>query len=109
KDKMEVIAKANVPALIMGESGTGKELVAYALHQASGREGQPFVAMNCGAIPNELIASELFGYEGGTFTGSNSSGRIGKFDESEEGNLYNVDIVAMYAEFKLYYLELFIS
>src|SRR5699024_11388453 len=88
KEKMEVIAKANVPALIMGESGTGKELVAYALHQASGREGQPFVAMNCGAIPNELIASELFGYEGGTFTGSNSNGSIGKIEEEEGDTLF---------------------
>lgn len=105
KEKMEVIAKTTVPALIMGESGTGKELVAYALHQASGREGQPFIAMNCGAIPNELIASELFGYEGGTFTGSNSSGRIGKFEEAEGGTLFLDEIGEMPVDLQVHLLR----
>src|SRR5699024_4548872 len=69
--------------------------VAYALHQASGREGQPFIAMNCGAIPNELIASEVFGFEGATITGSNSSGRIGRFEEAEGGTLFLDEIGEM--------------
>lgn len=105
KEKMQVIAKTNVPVLVMGESGTGKELVAYALHQASGRADQPFIAMNCGAIPKELIASELFGYEGGTFTGSDIRGRIGKFEEAQGGTLFLDEIGEMPIDLQVHLLR----
>jgi len=73
--------------LIQGEHGTGKELVARALHAASPRASKPFVAVNCSAIPEELIESELFGHEKGAFTGATQS-RKGKFEEAHQGTLF---------------------
>ncbi|MGI5921465.1 MAG: sigma-54-dependent Fis family transcriptional regulator [Syntrophomonadaceae bacterium] len=74
--------------LIMGESGTGKELFAQAIHNSSMRRKGPFVALNCGAIPRELIASELFGYSEGAFTGARRGGRPGKFEMAAGGTLF---------------------
>src|SRR5947209_20282273 len=68
--KIDRIAEAAVPVLIRGESGTGKEIIAKLLHQRSSRRSGPFVKINCPAIPSTLVESELFGYEGGEFTGA---------------------------------------
>jgi len=80
-------AKSNSNLLIEGESGTGKELFAQAIHNASLRNGGPFVAINCAAIPRELLESELFGYESGSFTGALKEGRPGKFELADGGTI----------------------
>ncbi len=82
------VAKSNAPVLILGESGTGKELVAQAIHNASSRAGGPFIAVNCGAVPKELIEAELFGYEEGAFTGARKGGAPGKFELARGGTLF---------------------
>jgi transcriptional regulator with PAS, ATPase and Fis domain len=81
------LSRRDVPVLIQGESGTGKELFARAIHASSVRRGAPFVAVNCGAIPSELIDSELFGHEKGSFTGANST-RLGHFETADGGTLF---------------------
>jgi transcriptional regulator with PAS, ATPase and Fis domain len=80
-------ATSDLPILITGESGTGKELLAQAIHNASGRASAPFLGVNVTAIPRELVESELFGYEGGTFTGARSGGMAGKFELAGRGTL----------------------
>jgi len=77
----------DLPILISGESGTGKELLAQAIHNASSRASAPFVGINVTAIPRELLESELFGYEGGAFTGARTSGHAGKFEAVGRGTL----------------------
>jgi transcriptional regulator with PAS, ATPase and Fis domain len=74
--------------LLLGESGTGKELFAHAIHLASDRLYAPFVKVNCGAIPSDLLESELFGYEGGAFTGAKKEGKIGKFELADGGTIF---------------------
>lgn len=81
--------------LLQGESGTGKELFAQAIHSASARHNGPFIAVNCGAIPRELIASELFGYEEGAFTGARRGGKPGKFEFASGGTLFLDEIGEM--------------
>ena len=83
---MDKLANSDVSVLIRGESGTGKELVARAIHARSERTRGPFVALNCGAMPESLIDSELFGYTKGAFTGAVSS-RVGVFGEADGGTL----------------------
>ncbi|MGC7873359.1 sigma-54-dependent Fis family transcriptional regulator [Desulfosporosinus sp. SYSU MS00001] len=80
------VGTANV--LLEGESGTGKEVLAQAIHNRSNRRKGPFVAVNCGAIPRELIASEIFGYTDGAFTGAKRGGRPGKFELAAKGTLF---------------------
>ncbi len=80
-------AKSNISVLISGESGTGKEILARAIHQASSRFAKPLIDVNCAAIPETLIESELFGYEKGAFTGAKAEGSKGYFDEAHEGTI----------------------
>ncbi|MGI6627645.1 MAG: sigma-54-dependent Fis family transcriptional regulator [Bacillota bacterium] len=82
------VARSPSTVLIQGESGTGKELLARAIHSASGRQDKPFVPVNCAAIPNGLLESELFGYEEGSFTGAKRGGKPGKFEIADEGTLF---------------------
>jgi two-component system nitrogen regulation response regulator NtrX len=86
-DKIERVAKTPARVLITGENGTGKELVARAIHQQSTRADEPFVEVNCAAIPSELIESELFGHMKGSFTGAVSD-RAGKFEQADGGSLF---------------------
>jgi PAS domain S-box-containing protein len=82
------IARTDSTVLIMGESGTGKDLFAQAIHNASPRRDGPFVAINCAAMPRDLVESELFGYEEGAFTGAKRGGRPGKFELASGGTLF---------------------
>jgi transcriptional regulator of acetoin/glycerol metabolism len=82
------VLERDVPVLLHGETGTGKEVFAAALHRASSRSGKPFVALNCAAIPEGLIESELFGYCGGSFTGARKEGMAGKLQDANQGILF---------------------
>ncbi len=79
------IAHTNHTVLIRGESGTGKELMAQSIHNASYRNKFPFVAVNCAALPDNLLESELFGYEAGAFTGAHTKGKVGLFEQANHG------------------------
>jgi len=84
--RVALVARSGVPVLILGESGTGKEVIARAIHEQSPRRQGPFLRVNCGAIPPELIDSELFGHEKGAFTGATAS-RRGWFERADQGTL----------------------
>ncbi len=95
KEMLSKAAKESCPVMIFGETGTGKELFAHAVHNAGPRAKGPFIAINCGAIPRELIESELFGYEEGAFTGARKSGHKGKFEQANGGTLLLDEIADM--------------
>lgn len=88
-------AESRSTVLILGESGTGKELFAQAMHNASERRDEPFVAINCGAIPRTLVESELFGYDEGAFTGAKRAGQAGKFEIADGGTVFLDEICEM--------------
>ncbi len=96
-DLIRKVAPAHSSILITGESGTGKELVARAIHAASSRAGKPFVAINCAAIPSELMESELFGHEKGSFTGAHARS-VGKFEFAHGGTLFLDEIPSLKLE-----------
>lgn len=89
------IAEQNSNILLTGESGTGKEFFARAIHNSSSRKDYPFIPVNCGAIPKDLIESELFGYESGAFTGANKQGYTGKFELANGGTIFLDEIGEM--------------
>lgn len=103
KSKIRKISNSNSTVLITGESGTGKELVARAIHCEGNRKDKPFIAINCGAIPETLLESELFGYDKGAFSGANSNGRIGKFELANKGVIFLDEIgdMPLYLQVKL--------
>jgi two-component system response regulator GlrR len=100
--KIPLIAKSDSSVLISGETGTGKEVVGRAIHYLSPRAGEPFVPVNCGAIPVELIENELFGHEHGAFTGAGGS-RVGLIQEAKQGTLFldEVNSLPLLAQVKL--------
>ena len=88
KKNIQRYAPTDIPVFIYGETGTGKELVAHSLHAASSRSRKPFVAVNCSALPDPLLESELFGYEEGAFTGAKRGGKQGLFELASGGTLF---------------------
>ncbi|MCF8054857.1 MAG: sigma-54 dependent transcriptional regulator [Deltaproteobacteria bacterium] len=94
KERIEIVAPTNAWILIMGENGTGKELVARAIHKKSRRRDKSFVEVNCAAIPEELIESELFGHEKGAFTGATAR-KQGKFEMAHEGTIFLDEVADM--------------
>ncbi|HEY4554190.1 MAG TPA: sigma 54-interacting transcriptional regulator [Bacillaceae bacterium] len=88
KEMVKRIAPSDISILIRGESGTGKELFAHSIHQLSDRSDKPFIKVNCGAIPEQLFESELFGYEEGAFTGARKGGKKGKFQLAHTGTIF---------------------
>lgn len=101
----KIAANGTANVLIQGESGTGKELIAQSIHQASSRHNGPFVAINCGALPHNLVESELFGYEGGAFTGAKSNGQAGKFEMAHGGTIFLDEIGDMPLEIQVQLLR----
>ena len=89
------MAGTESPVLLIGETGTGKELFAHSVHNASKRRDQPFVAINCAAMPENLLESELFGYEEGAFTGAKKGGRPGLFEFAHQGTLFLDEVEGM--------------
>ncbi|WP_245508886.1 nif-specific transcriptional activator NifA [Bradyrhizobium nanningense] len=98
-EKIAVVAKSNSTVLLRGESGTGKELVAKAIHESSSRAKRPFVKLNCAALPETVLESELFGHEKGAFTGAISS-RKGRFELADKGTLFLDEIGEISAPFQ---------
>jgi transcriptional regulator with PAS, ATPase and Fis domain len=88
KEVVKHVAKFDSNCLILGESGTGKEMVAELVHKLSDRRNGPFIPINCAAIPDNLVESELFGYESGAFTGANKKGKIGLFEAANNGTIF---------------------
>ncbi len=92
-----VLASNTITVLIEGETGTGKDLVARAIHAGSERKDMPFVQVDCGALPDELLESELFGYEAGAFTGAKTEGKPGRFELADGGTLFLNEVANMSA------------
>lgn len=105
KDTIIKIAPTDVTVMIQGESGVGKEVVAKLIHNLSLRNRYPLIKINCGMIPENLMESELFGYEGGAFTGANKSGKIGKIELANHGTLFLDEIGEMPLSLQVKLLE----
>lgn len=101
----EHAAQFNSNIMVSGETGTGKEILAHYIHEKSQRRNKPFVALNCGSIPRELLGSELFGYKAGAFTGASKNGHISKFELANGGTLLLDEISEMPMESQVYLLR----
>jgi two-component system response regulator HydG len=103
-EQTKIASPTDISVLLLGESGTGKELIAQAIHRLSGRNSKKFVVVNCGALPESLIESELFGHEKGSFTGA-SQKRIGKFEEADGGTLFIDEIGELSLDLQVRFLR----
>jgi DNA-binding NtrC family response regulator len=101
---IEAVAPSNASVLITGQSGTGKELVARAIHQKSGRKKGPFIALNCGAFPREILENELFGHEKGAFTGATNE-KAGAFELADGGTLFLDEVAEMEPDVQVKFLR----
>ncbi len=103
KNRIKKIASSSSTVLITGESGTGKEVIARAIHCESDKNTNPFIAINCGAIPDALLESELFGYVRGAFSGADPNGRVGKFELANNGIIFLDEIgdMPLYLQVKI--------
>lgn len=101
KEQIRKVAPLNVSVLLVGESGVGKDLVAHAIHQTSSRAHRDMVLINAAAIPPNLVEAELFGYEGGAFTGAEKRGRSGKFEQADQSSLFLDEIGDMPLEIQV--------
>lgn len=97
KEKVRMVASSSIPVCIYGETGTGKELFAHAIHFESSRRENPFIRVNCAAIPESLLESEIFGYDEGAFTGANKKGKPGKFELADRGSIFLDEIAELSA------------
>ena len=104
-DESQRVARVDVPVLIEGETGTGKEVIARAIHDQGPRRDKPFIAVNCGAIPRELLASELFGHSEGAFTGARRAGAPGKFELADGGTLFLDELAELPLDLQPYLLR----
>jgi transcriptional regulator of acetoin/glycerol metabolism len=104
-DKARQIARSRAPVVLLGETGVGKELFAKGIHQASEQNGGPFVALNCGGLSRELLASELFGYGDGAFTGARRGGALGKIEAANGGTLFLDEIGEMPVDLQPHFLR----
>jgi sigma-54 dependent transcriptional regulator, acetoin dehydrogenase operon transcriptional activator AcoR len=104
-EKARHLADLDVPVLLQGETGVGKEMFARAIHEGGQRTKGPFVALNCGGLPRDILASELFGYVDGAFTGAKRSGMIGKIEAARDGTLFLDEIGEMPLDLQPYLLR----
>jgi len=104
-EKARLLAEVDVPVLLLGETGVGKERFARVIHERGHRKDGPFVAVNCGGLPRDLLASELFGYVDGAFTGARRSGMVGKIESASGGTLFLDEIGEMPLELQPYLLR----
>lgn len=105
KQQLEKVARTDSTVLINGETGTGKSMIVNALHEASDRQRSPLITLNCAAIPESLLESELFGYEEGAFTGARKGGKPGKFELAHQGTLFLDEIGDMPLSFQVELLQ----
>ena len=104
-EKAQLLAEVNVPVLLLGETGVGKERFARVIHECGRRKHGPFVTLNCGGLPRDILASELFGYVEGAFTGARRSGMVGKIEAAAGGTLFLDEIGEMPVDLQPYFLR----